>query len=71
MEDKTQPLALTSSIDGGLTQEEASRRLGEYGPNEVPEKKTSPILSLAGKFWGFTPARAHVRSAQTKLFAVD
>ena len=55
MEDKTQPPALTSNIDGGLTQEEVSRRLGEYGPNEVPEKKTSPILRLAGKFWGFTP----------------
>jgi H+-transporting ATPase len=39
----------------GLTTEEAKRRLSEYGPNEVPEKKTNPVLRFVGKFWGLTP----------------
>jgi H+-transporting ATPase len=47
---------MSSSIIGdGLTTEEAHRRLKEYGPNEVPEKKTSPILRFAKKLWGLTP----------------
>jgi H+-transporting ATPase len=43
------------NIDDGLTQEEAHRRQLEYGPNEVAEKKTSPILRFLSKFWGLTP----------------
>ncbi|MCX6649047.1 MAG: plasma-membrane proton-efflux P-type ATPase [Candidatus Bathyarchaeota archaeon] len=44
-------------IDGadGLTSEEAKHRLAEYGPNEVPEKKTSPLVKFGKKFWGITP----------------
>ncbi len=43
------------NIDDGLTQEEAHRRQLEYGPNEVAEKKTIPILRFLSKFWGLTP----------------
>jgi H+-transporting ATPase len=42
-------------LDSGLTHEEAMKRLREYGPNEVPEKKTSPLIRIAKKFWGLTP----------------
>ncbi|MGD0805602.1 MAG: plasma-membrane proton-efflux P-type ATPase [Candidatus Bathyarchaeia archaeon] len=38
-----------------LTTDEAKQRLRKYGPNEVPEKKTNPLLRLVGKFWGLTP----------------
>ncbi|MCX6654936.1 MAG: HAD-IC family P-type ATPase, partial [Candidatus Bathyarchaeota archaeon] len=47
--------SLTHSVDGGLTQEEVSKRLREYGPNEVPEKKRNPLLQFIDKFWGLTP----------------
>ena len=39
----------------GLSKEEAGIRLAKYGRNEVPEKKVSPALRLATKFWGLTP----------------
>jgi H+-transporting ATPase len=38
----------------GLNMDEAKKRLAKYGYNEVPEKKTSPILKFAVKFWGLT-----------------
>ena len=47
--------SLTHSVNGGLTQEEATKRLREYGPNEVPEKKRNPLLRFVDKFWGLTP----------------
>ena len=47
--------SLTHIVNVGLTQEEASKRLREYGPNEVPEKKRNPLLRFFGKFWGLTP----------------
>ena len=39
----------------GLSKEEAGSRLARYGRNEVPERKVSPALRLAAKFWGLTP----------------
>ena len=39
----------------GLTQDEARRRISKYGYNEVPERKTNPLLKLGEKFWGITP----------------
>jgi len=41
---KTQP--------SGLSSEEAARRLGQYGPNELEEKRVSAIRKLLGYFWG-------------------
>ena len=56
---KTLPLAavekeLRSSPDG-LSQAEAERRLKQYGPNEIEEKKTSELLTFLGYFWGPIP----------------
>ncbi len=56
---KTMPLAevekkLGSSSEG-LTQAEAQKRLTQYGPNELTEKKTNPILKFLSYFWGPIP----------------
>ena len=56
---KSLPLAevekrLGSSPEG-LTQVEAQKRLTQYGPNEIEEKKASPLLKLLTYFWGPIP----------------
>ena len=56
---KSLPLAevekrLASSPDG-LTQAEAQKRLTQYGPNEIAEKKTNELLKFLGYFWGPIP----------------
>src|ERR1017187_7752835 len=56
---KTLPLAevekkLGSSPDG-LSQAEAQKRLAQYGPNEIEEKKTNPFLKFLTYFWGPIP----------------
>jgi H+-transporting ATPase len=56
---KTLPMSevekrLTSSPDG-LTQAEAAKRLTQYGPNEIEEKKTNPLLKFLSYFWGPIP----------------
>jgi H+-transporting ATPase len=45
---------LGSSPDG-LSQEEAQKRLTQYGPNEIEEKKTNPLLKFLTYFWGPIP----------------
>ena len=45
---------LTSSADG-LTQAEAEKRLAQYGPNEIAEKKTNEFLKFLTYFWGPIP----------------
>jgi len=39
----------------GLSQAEAEKRLAQYGPNEIPEKKTNPFLQFLSYFWGPIP----------------
>jgi H+-transporting ATPase len=39
----------------GLTQTEAARRLTQYGPNEITEKKTNSLLKFLTYFWGPIP----------------
>jgi H+-transporting ATPase len=39
----------------GLTSEEARKRIGEYGYNEVAEKRVSRTIQFVKKFWGITP----------------
>ncbi len=56
---KSLPLAevenrLGSSPDG-LTQAEAQKRLTQYGPNEIEEKKTNAFLKFLTYFWGPIP----------------
>ena len=56
---KSLPLAevekkLGSSPDG-LSQAEAQKRLTQYGPNEIEEKKTNPFLKFLTYFWGPIP----------------
>ena len=45
---------LGSSPDG-LSQDEAQKRLAQYGPNEIEEKKTNPFLKFLTYFWGPIP----------------
>src|SRR3984885_11985107 len=45
---------LNATIDG-LTQAEAAKRLTQYGPNEITEKKTNPLLKFLSYFWGPIP----------------
>jgi len=56
---KTLPMSevqtkLGSSPDG-LSQNEAQKRLTQYGPNEIEEKKTNPLLKFLTYFWGPIP----------------
>ena len=40
---------------GGLSSQEAERRLGQYGPNAVAEEKQHPVLAVLIKFWAPVP----------------
>jgi H+-transporting ATPase len=42
-------------LEKGLNSEEIQKRRKEYGYNEVPEKRVSPIMGVVKKFWGLTP----------------
>ena len=39
----------------GLTQAEAQKRLTQFGPNEIAEKKTNEVLKFLSYFWGPIP----------------
>jgi H+-transporting ATPase len=43
------------STSEGLTEAEAEKRLIQYGPNEIAEKKTNLLLKLLSYFWGPIP----------------
>ncbi|MEJ2642309.1 MAG: plasma-membrane proton-efflux P-type ATPase [Desulfosarcinaceae bacterium] len=45
---------LETSPDG-LSQAEAQKRLTRYGPNEIEEKKTNPLLKFLTYLWGPIP----------------
>lgn len=45
---------LAASADG-LNEDEAQKRLIQYGPNELQEKKTNPFLKFLSYFWGPIP----------------
>ncbi len=38
-----------------MSSEEARRRLGVVGPNEIPEKKVHPVIKFLSYFWGPIP----------------
>jgi H+-transporting ATPase len=55
---------LTTDPENGLSLDEVQRRLSEYGHNEVPERRQSPIVRLLKKFWSITPWMLEVTRAQ-------
>src|ERR1039457_2292822 len=44
-----------NSAKEGLSQAEAQKRLTQYGPNEIEEKKINPYLRFLTYFWGPIP----------------
>ncbi|HXV26377.1 MAG TPA: plasma-membrane proton-efflux P-type ATPase [Alphaproteobacteria bacterium] len=48
-------LAKLASSPDGLSQAEAQKRLTQYGPNEIEEKKTNELLKFLTYFWGPIP----------------
>jgi len=44
-----------SSSKSGLSAAEAEKRLKEFGPNEIPEKKKNPIIKFLTYLWGPIP----------------
>jgi len=46
--------SLETDLQVGLSSASAADRLGRLGPNEVPEKKTHPLLGFLKRFWGLT-----------------
>jgi H+-transporting ATPase len=44
-----------SASKEGLPSSEVEKRLQQYGPNEIPEKKVNPIVKFLGYFWGPIP----------------
>jgi H+-transporting ATPase len=44
-----------NSSPEGLTQEEAAKRLTQYGPNELTDHKKNPLLAFLKYFWGPIP----------------
>ncbi len=56
---KTLPIeqlkAKLESSPEGLSQDEASKRLKHYSPNEIKEEKTNPYLKFLSYFWGPIP----------------
>jgi H+-transporting ATPase len=44
-----------SANQKGLSSSEAEKRLQQYGPNEIQEKKANPLKKLLGYFWGPIP----------------
>jgi H+-transporting ATPase len=53
--DRSSPGRQLGSRALGLTEAEAQRRLEEYGLNEIPERRSHPLLALLRKFWGPIP----------------
>lgn len=47
--------ARLAAPSGGLSSAEAQERLGKYGYNELPEKKTNTLLKFLSYFWGPIP----------------
>ena len=56
---KSAPLAKVEKELGyspdGLSTAESAKRLAQYGPNEIAEHKTNPLLKFLSYFWGPIP----------------
>lgn len=51
----TPPPTPSPASSAGLSQDEAKRRLQQYGYNELPEKKRNALLEFLSHFWGPIP----------------
>jgi H+-transporting ATPase len=59
--------ARLNASPNGLSQEEAQRRLAQYGYNELPEEKANPILKFLSYFWGPIPWMIEVAAILSAL----
>ncbi len=48
-------LSKLSASKDGLSSSEAEKRLQQYGPNDIPEKKENPLIKFLTYFWGPIP----------------
>jgi H+-transporting ATPase len=55
MASNTKKVLQETNIETGLETSEVTKRLAEYGYNEVPEKKVSFWARLGKRFWGIIP----------------
>ena len=51
----------------GLSGAEAQKRLSQYGPNEIKEKKTNLFLKFLSYFWGPIPWMIEIADARSAL----
>jgi H+-transporting ATPase len=56
-------IPFSTYVKTGLSAEEVAKKLQQYGPNEIPEKKVSPLRKLMGYFWGPIPMMIEVAAA--------
>ena len=54
-ENKIDPKLLETSSETGLSEDEAKRRLQQFGPNLIETKEQSWLMRLASRFWGPIP----------------
>jgi magnesium-transporting ATPase (P-type) len=69
---KTLPIAEVEkrldSSPNGLTDAEAKKRLTQYGPNEITEKKTNLFLKFLSYFWGPTRGDRYMHLADLRSY---
>jgi H+-transporting ATPase len=49
--DTRELLSRLESSESGLSASEVEKRLSQFGPNEIPEKKQNPVLKFLKYFW--------------------
>jgi len=57
-----QETAYSIYVKTGLSTEEVAKKLQQYGPNEIPEKKASSFRKFLGYFWGPIPWMIEIAS---------
>jgi H+-transporting ATPase len=54
-------------VKTGLSSEEVARKIEQYGPNEIPEKKVNPYRKFLSYFWGPIPWMIEVAAVLSLL----